>query len=134
MAATTAQRTKPIRELGLLKRDVDAAFVEEKARTLAEEIADAADADQWAISLVGHPRIGKPDFNEMVPRGCLEGLSDGKPGRYRMTLVLQAGGRDLGIIRLGTIRPRGFVESDVSRARAAAACAAEILERLIPVR
>jgi len=42
-----------------------------------------------------------------------------------MTLVLRADDRDLGIVRLGTLRPTGFSHLDVARARAAAEAAAD---------
>jgi hypothetical protein len=66
------------------------------------------------------PELGAPDFEEQVPRQWLELLNDHRPARYRITLVLQAGGRDLGILRLGTIRPSGFSELEIARARDAA--------------
>jgi hypothetical protein len=121
-------------EFGLLERDAEAAVIEGKARLLALAIADAADADQWAVTLVGHPGLGDPDFDELVPRWYLEGLSGSNDVRYRVTLVLQAEGKDLGMVRLGTVRPGGFTDDDVQRAGAAVACAAEILERLVSVR
>jgi hypothetical protein len=90
------------------------------ARCLAREIADAADADQWAIAVVGVPELGAPDFEELVPREWLELLNDHRPARYRITLVLQTAELDLGIVRLGTIRPAGFSELEIARARRAA--------------
>src|SRR5687767_14494097 len=42
------------------------------ARQLASAIADGADADQWAIAVVGLPELGAPDFEELVPRKWLE--------------------------------------------------------------
>jgi hypothetical protein len=91
-----------------------------RARQLAREVADMADADQWATAVVGVPELGAPDFEELVPRQWLELLNDNRPARYRITLMLQAGGRDLGILRLGTIRPSGFSELEIARARDAA--------------
>lgn len=101
------------------------------ARRLACSIADAADADQWAIAVVGLRGTGAPDFEEQVPRHLLETMNDAQPARYRMTLVLQADGRDLGVVRLGTLRPSGFSAEDVQRGRAAAETAAhELAETL----
>jgi hypothetical protein len=97
------------------------------ARSLAREIADAADADQWAIAVVGVPQLGAPDFEERVPREWLELLNDHRPARYRITLVLQTAERDLGILRLGTIRPAGFSVLEIARAREAAEQASERL-------
>jgi hypothetical protein len=88
-----------------------------RARQLAREVANAADADQWAIAVVGVPELGAPDFDDQVPRQWLELLNDNRPARYRITLVLQAGGQDLGILRLGTIRPSGFSDLEIARAR-----------------
>jgi PAS domain-containing protein len=99
------------------------------ARHLARRVADAADADQFAIALVGVTGSGDPDFEEPVPRQLLEALNDGRPARYRITLVLQAHGRDLGILRLGTVRPGGFTDEDVQAARQAADGAAVALAR-----
>jgi hypothetical protein len=110
------------------------AIIEREARLLGAEIADTADADQWAISVVGYPGIGDPDFDEPIPRWYLEALNPGETARYRITLVLQHEGRDLGIIRLGTLRPRGFRDADVRRARKAAQRASAILELLISAR
>jgi hypothetical protein len=92
-------------------------------RRLAERIADAADADQWAIAAVGVAGTGRPDFQELVPRRWLETLNLGQPARYRLTLVLRGGQQDLGIVRLGTLRPSGFSERNVASARVAAALA-----------
>jgi hypothetical protein len=99
------------------------------ARQLARRVADAADADLVAIALVGVSGMGPADFEEPVPRALLEALNDGRPARYRITLVLQADGRDLGILRLGSIRPRGFTDENVESARQMADEAATVLAR-----
>jgi PAS domain-containing protein len=101
------------------------------ARQLAADIADAVDADQWAIAVVGLKGTGAPDFEELVPRQWLESLNEGRPARYRITLVLQAGGRDLGILRLGTLRPSGFSDEQIVRARVDAAKAAVTLAEVM---
>jgi len=105
------------------------AILSRQARRLASSVADAADADQWAIAVVGLEDLGDPDFEEWVPRAWLEALNNGAPARYRITLVLQANGRDLGILRLGTIRPAGFSAAQIDTARAAADHAARLLAR-----
>ena len=96
--------------------------------TLAEAIADAADADQWAIEVSGVSDTGPADFEEWLPRQLLQGLNDGRPAAYRLTLVLQHEGTDLGIIRLGTIRPSGFCPEDVALARMESDYAAIMLD------
>ena len=101
------------------------------ARRLGEEIADAADADQWAIAVVGLKQTGRPDFEELVPRSWLEALNSGQPARYRLTLVLHWGQVDLGIVRLGTLRPSGFSHNDVSAARVVTEVAAAKLASAI---
>lgn len=97
------------------------------ARRLAQAVADAADADQWAIAVVGLPELGAPDFQDLVPRRWLEILNGGRPARYRITLMLEWGGRAYGVVRLGTIRPDGFSELEIARARREAAHTAEQL-------
>ncbi|MEA2642323.1 MAG: hypothetical protein QOF51_3717 [Chloroflexota bacterium] len=98
-----------------------------QARAWTERIADAADADQWAIAVVGIKRSGPPDFEELMPRPLLEGLNSQRPAVYRLTLVLRAGARDIGIVRLGTLRPCGFSAEETTRARAATDAAAQAL-------
>ncbi len=90
------------------------------ARELASRIANAADADQWAIAVVGIDGLGAPDFEERLPRAYLEAMNDGHPARYRLTLVLRTDARDLGLVRLGTMRPPGFDDLDIARAQNAA--------------
>jgi hypothetical protein len=94
---------------------------------MARQIANAADADQYAIAVAGLAGLGPPDFEELVPRAYLIAMNDGRPAAYRMTLVLRTADADLGIIRLGTIQPSGFSEENVRRARAGAASASEQL-------
>jgi hypothetical protein len=87
------------------------------ARRLAEGVANAADADQWTINLVGltFAREGEPEA--LFPETWLRTLNGGRPARYRMTLLLQAYGRPVGTIRLATIRPSGFTDQQVRAAR-----------------
>ncbi len=107
---------------------VDAAVL---ARQLASGIADRADADQWAVAIVGIEGTGAPDFDELIPRAYLEAMNDGRPARYRLTLVLQTEDRDLGVVRLSTLRPTGFSDLDVARARRAAENAARRLDEAL---
>ncbi|OGG55792.1 MAG: hypothetical protein A3F84_04365 [Candidatus Handelsmanbacteria bacterium RIFCSPLOWO2_12_FULL_64_10] len=102
-------------------------------RSLARTVADAADADQYAVAVVGVPQTGNPDFEELVPRESLEAMADGAPARYRLTLVLQSDSEDLAVVRLATLRPHGFTDLDVGRARAVARLAADELSRTLAV-
>jgi hypothetical protein len=99
-------------------------------RRLATEIADAADADQWSVSIDGVDVIGPTDLESVVPRRLLQVLNGGHPAAYRLTIPL----RDLGVIRLATIRPGGFREANVEQAREAADRAALLLESISPSR
>lgn len=116
-APQTYSRTKPMLRVVQPAPPADVAIL---ARQLASGIAAAADADQWAIAVVGVDGTGAPDFEELMPRAYLEAMNDGRPARYRLTLVLRTDARDLGIVRLGTKRPPGFNDLDVARARRAA--------------
>jgi hypothetical protein len=107
------------------------AILSRLARRLARSIADAADADQWAMAVVGIENQSAPDFEEWVSRAWLEALNDGAPARYRITLVLQTPERDLGLVRLGTIQPYGFSLEQVTAAQAAADHAASVLSRAL---
>ncbi len=93
-------------------------------RRIATEIADAADADQWSVSIDDVDVIGPADLGSLVPRRLLQVLNGGRPATYRLSLPLG----DLGIIRLVTIRPGGFREANAERARDAADRAAILLE------
>jgi hypothetical protein len=95
---------------------------------LAEAIADAADADQWAIAVHGITGTGPADFEEWLPRELMQRMNDGRPAAYPLTLVLQHEGCDLGIIRLGTIRPSGFNSEDLELARVEADYVAIMLD------
>jgi hypothetical protein len=90
------------------------------ALELTSQVADAADADEWAVAVVRVSGTGAPDFEGLVPRAYLEATNAGRSARYRMTLVLQTEDRDLGILRLGTVRPDGFNDLEVARAKRAA--------------
>jgi hypothetical protein len=94
---------------------------------LAEAIANAADADQWAIAVQGVCGTGPADFDEWLPREVLQRLNGDRPAAYRLTLVLCHDGCDLGIVRLGTIRPSGFSPEDVALARMEVEYAASML-------
>ena len=100
---------------------------------LAEAIADAADADQWAIEVTGVRDTGPADFEEWLPRNLLQRMNDRRPAAYRLTLVLQHEGNDLGIIRLGTIRPCGFCAEDVALAHVESDYAASMLDNAMHV-
>ena len=93
-------------------------------RRLAAEIADAADADHWSVSIDGVDVIGPADLENLVPRRLLQVLNGGRPATYRLSVPLG----DLGVIRLATIRPGGFREANAERARDAADRATILLE------
>ncbi len=99
-------------------------------RRLAAEIADAADADQWSISIDGVDVIGPADLESLVPRRLLQVLNGGRPATYRLSIPL----RDLGVIRLATIRPGGFREANIEKAREAAERAADLLTVAVAAR
>jgi hypothetical protein len=105
-----------------------------KARRLAAEIADAADADQWSISIDGVDVIGPAELDEVVPRRLLQLLNGGHPATYRLTIPLGVPGRDLGTVRLGTIRPGGFRPTNIAKAYEAARRAAIVIEATEAVR
>jgi hypothetical protein len=99
----------------------------EIAQRLAAQIANAADADQWAIVVDGVSDTGPVEIEERVPRVWLEYLNSRRPAIYRLTLPLRSGHREIGIVRLGTTDPAGFGPIQITRARAAANAAAETL-------
>jgi hypothetical protein len=101
---------------------------------LAAEIADAADADQWSISVAGVDVIGPADLDHIVPRRLLQLLNGGKPATYRLAIPLGVPGRDLGVIRLATIRPGGFRPTNIAKGYEAAHRAGILLEATHVVR
>jgi hypothetical protein len=103
-------------------------------RRLGTEIADAADADQWSMSVAGVDVLGPAELDDVVPRRLLQVLNGGKPATYRLTLPLHISGRDLGVIRLATIRPGGFRSECVAKACEAADRAALLLGAIDAVR
>src|SRR4051794_16483153 len=103
----------------------------ELARRFAEEVAQAADADQSAIMVDGMAETDGLELEDRVPRQWLEHLNGGRPAVYRLTVPLRSGDRDLGLVRLGTSDPAGFNPVQIARARAAANRAAERLARIV---
>lgn len=94
---------------------------------LASLIADAADADQWAIALAEQDETGPAELEEMVPRRWLVALNGGRPGVYDVTVTLRTGSQEFGTVRLTTIRPCGFSSDQIVRAQATAEWAADVL-------
>lgn len=97
------------------------------AQRLGSLIADAADADQWAMAGDGLEDAAPADFEELIPHGWLIALNGGRDAVYRMALPVGGGADNLGVVRLATIRPCGFHPDQVTRAQAAANWAAEVL-------
>ena len=106
-----------------------ATTLEELSQHLAEQVAAAAGADQFAIMVNGVPNQGGADLEELVPRAWLEYLNSQRPAVYRMSVPLRIGHRELGLVRLGTIDPEGFHPAQIARARSTANAAAETLAR-----
>jgi hypothetical protein len=106
----------------------------ETVRRLGGTIADAADADQWSVSIPGVDVIGPADLGDLVPRRLLQVLNGGRPATHRLNLPLCVPGRDLGVIRLATIRPGGFRSANIARACEAADRAALLLAAVEAVR
>lgn len=100
----------------------------EVARRLGAEIATAADADRWSISIEGADVIGSAPPAEPPRHPVLRVLRAGPPATYRLVLPLSTSGRDLGVIRLATVRPGGFRPANVARASEAAEWAARCLQ------
>src|SRR5207244_1994132 len=97
------------------------------AQRLGSLIADAADADQWAIAVDGLGDLQSAAFAELVPRCWLVALNGGREAVYDVALPLGPSRGNLGLVRLATIRPCGFDTDQVIRAQAAANWAAEVL-------
>jgi hypothetical protein len=99
------------------------------ARRLGSLIADAADADQWAIAVDGLEGLESSDFDDLLPRGWLIALNGGREAVYHLALPLGGGVDNLGVLQLGTIRPCGFHPEQVTRAQAVANWAADLLSQ-----
>src|SRR5437899_492564 len=84
---------------------------------LAVRAADAADADQWTIEFDGTERTSSSGFERLVPQSWLIALNRGRPAVYDVSFPLEAGGRQLGMLRLSTWRPSGFRPADLKQAR-----------------
>jgi hypothetical protein len=97
------------------------------ARHVASRIADAADADQWSISIAGIEEACPAEPAALVPLQWLIALNGGRAGLYRIMLILEKDAREFGIVRLATIRPCGFSPDDLAQAQATAEWAAEVL-------
>jgi hypothetical protein len=103
----------------------------EFVRRLAQEIADAANADQFAVAVDGIAGTGGLELVDRVPRQWLEYMNGGRPAVYRLTVPLRSGDRELGLVRLSTSDPAGFNPIQIARARAAANRAADRLGTML---
>jgi hypothetical protein len=95
------------------------------AHQLGETVANAADADQWNIS-VDDVVDGGYTF-PLPPRPILRSLHGGRGGVHEVSIALRADVRQIGNIHLLTIRPEGFPAEALAQARSAADCAARLL-------
>jgi hypothetical protein len=108
---------------------VPAAFSRHLLRRLAALIADAADADQWAITIGNWQEVGTSGMGELVPEEWLISLNGGRRAVYYLAIPLEGSSASLGQVRLATIRPCGFSPDQVRRAQAMVDWAAELLSR-----
>jgi len=114
------------REQRLKERDEPTARIAALADALGETIARAADADHWT-TVVSTPRSNRYTF-PTGSRGLLQSVKQGgRHGTHEATFPLRSGSRDIGSVRLVTIRPEGFSQSRLDRARFAAECAGGLL-------
>ncbi len=95
------------------------------ARQLGETVANAADADQWTTYIEGVD-FGGYTF-PLPPRPLLRSIHGGRRAAHEKSIPLSSGGREIGSVRLLTIRPKGFQAAEMEQARGAADCAARLL-------
>jgi len=95
------------------------------ARQLGETIANAADADQWTTCIEG---VDYGGYTFPLPRRpVLRALHGGRHGTHEASVSLRSGMRDIGSVRLLTLRPQGFDRGELEQARSAAECAGSLL-------
>jgi hypothetical protein len=99
---------------------------------LTSGIADAADADQWAVVVPGVDDTGPTALQDLIPAAWLDALDGGRAATHRLALPLRSGRRHLGVVRLECWKPGGFREGEVHDARRAVRSAARLLDMLIP--
>lgn len=101
-------------------------------RELSAGIADAGDADQWAVAVEGVDDTGRPSLQDIIPRWWLSALDGQTPATHRVALPLRSGYRALGVVQLESWKPGGFRDDDLLAAHRAAHSAARLLDMLIP--
>jgi hypothetical protein len=111
------------------ERDEELGRIRVLARQLGETIANAADADQWTTYIEGVD-YGGYTF-PLPPRPLLRSLHGGRRGSQEISVPLCSDMREIGSIRLLTIRPQGFDPAQLEQARQAAECAGGLLARAI---
>ena len=111
------------------QRDEELERIRALARQLGETIANAADADQWTTNVEGVD-FGGYTF-PLPPRPLLRSLHGGRRGSQEISIPLRSGMREIGSVRLLTIRPQGFDPAQLEQARSAAECAGGLLARAI---
>jgi hypothetical protein len=99
---------------------------------LTSGIADAADADQWAVAVPGVEDTGSPALPDLIPRWWLDALDAGRAATHRITLPLRSGRRYLGVVRLESWKPGGFRGEEMLGARRAVRSAARLLDMMMP--
>ena len=97
------------------------------ARRLASTIADAADADQYAVTIPGVIGPDNSQLEPLIPDGWLVALNGGKPAVHRLSIELRSNGHPLGRLQLSTLRPSGFTAAEMGRAQMDAYYAAQLL-------
>ena len=111
------------------ERDDEVGRIRMLARQLGETIANAADADQWTTYIEGVD-YGGYTF-PLPPRPLLRSLHGGRRGSQEVSIPLRSDMREIGTVRLLTIRPHGFDPAQLEQARSAAECAGGLLARAI---
>jgi hypothetical protein len=99
---------------------------------LTSGIADAADADQWAVAVSGVEDTGPAALQDLIPAWWLDALDGGRAATHCLALPLRSGHRYLGVVRLECWKPGGFRDDEVLDARRALRSAARLLDMLMP--
>src|SRR3954447_24720646 len=88
--------------------------IRQLARQLGETIANAADADQWTTCIEG---VDYGGYTFPLPRRpVLRALHGGRHGTQEASVSLRSGMRDIGSVRLLTLRPQGFDRGELEQA------------------
>lgn len=84
-------------------------------RRAARALADAADADRYALDFGGMGFADGED-EDLVPQAYLEALNGGVPALYELTIGVRSDDGGLGWVKLSTLRPSGFSHEDIQQA------------------